>query len=354
MKPKLIYFYPAKATFIERDISFLSKNYEVLKQDLPWTNKYLILINFARQKLFMLRNLFGTSVYLVMFGGYWSFLPALFGRIFNKRVFIILGGTDCVSFPEINYGSLRKQPLKWFIKKSYQWAYKLLPVDDSLMFSEYHYNPLATNKTQGVKANFKNLKTPFTVIPNGYDTNFWQSGNTLKTPNSFISIAYVNDRTRFILKGFDSVLKLAEHFKEATFTLVGISKQFAETLQIPKNVTLFNHLDAEAIKKLMTTQQFYLQLSLSEGFPNALAEAMLMRCIPIGSAVGAIPKIINQTGVVLYDNSEALLKTEVRKLLDLPQETLKILGLSAKAQINENFSIKNRMALLQTVLAEAL
>lgn len=352
MKPKLIYFYPAKATFIERDINYLSKNYEVLTQDLPWTNKQLILINFIRQKLFMLKHLFDTRIYLVMFGGYWSYLPTLFGKFFNKRVFIILGGTDCVSFPEINYGSLRKQPLKWFIKKSYQWSERLLPVDDSLMFSDYNYNPNAINKLQGVKAFFKNLNTPYTVIPNGFDTEYWLSKSEVKIPNSFISVAYVNDESRFILKGFDSILRLAKRFKDATFTLIGISAAFAKTLAIPENVILFNDLKPEAIKEQLAQHQFYLQLSLSEGFPNALAEAMLMRCIPIGSAVGAIPKIIGDTGLILTNNDADLLVSEIQKLRNQTPLALEVMGISAKSQISENFNIAHRIELIRATLAD--
>ena len=354
MKPKLIYFYPAKATFVERDISFLSKKFDILTQDLPWTHKGQILMNFAKQFFFILKNSSKTRVYLVMFGGYWSFLPALFGKLFNKQVFIILGGTDCVSFPEINYGSLRKPLLKWFIKKSYQWCTRLLPVDESLLFSNSHYHLNASHKQQGVKAFFKNLKTPYTVIPNGFDVEFWKNAPIKKIPNSFVSIAYINDKTRFTLKGFDRILKLATHFKEANFTLIGISEPYAKTLIMPQNVTLFHDLKPNELKAQLAKHQFYLQLSLSEGFPNALAEAMLMRCIPIGSAVGAIPKIIDQTGIVMTTPDEAQLIFEIEKLLNLAPLTLEVMGLSAQMQISTNFSIQNRIDLMCTTLSENL
>ncbi|WP_332911264.1 glycosyltransferase [Algoriphagus boritolerans] len=59
-------------------------------------------------------------------------------------------------------------------------------------------------------------------------------------------------------------------------------------------------LKATELLKQYNTHQFYLQLSTSEGFPNALGEAMACGCVPIGSAVGAIPEIIDKTGFLLF------------------------------------------------------
>ncbi|MCF6212655.1 MAG: glycosyltransferase family 4 protein, partial [Flavobacteriaceae bacterium] len=350
MKPKLLYFYPKKATFVAKDISILEADYSVKTQDLKWTRKSLLLLNFISQFFFILRNLKNTPVFIVMFGGYWSFLPALFGKLFHKKVFVILGGTDCVSFPEFNYGSLRKQPLKWFIKKSYQWCSKLLPVADSLIFSDCNYLPETKYKKQGIKTFFKHLKTPYTVIPNGFDSQFWDVKEAVKTPKSFLSIAFVNDRTRLTLKGFDTVIKLAQHFKEASFTLVGLDKNLANELEIPNNVKIYGFLDPIALKREIAVHQFYLQLSLSEGFPNALAEAMLGQCIPIGTAVGGIPKIINKTGVVLEQQEESVLQNEIKKLLALSDAELQAMGQSARAQIASNFSLEKRAELLSLAL----
>jgi glycosyltransferase involved in cell wall biosynthesis len=44
-------------------------------------------------------------------------------------------------------------------------------------------------------------------------------------------------------------------------------------------------------------------LSISEGFPNAICEAMLCGCIPLGSNVAAIPKIIGNEGYILKKRS---------------------------------------------------
>ena len=49
----------------------------------------------------------------------------------------------------------------------------------------------------------------------------------------------------------------------------------------------------------MSAATFYLQLSLSEGFPNALCEAMLCGCIPIVSDVSSMPGIVADKGLVV-------------------------------------------------------
>jgi len=351
LKSNLLYFYPKKATFVAKDISILKADYSVKTQDLKWTRKSLLLLNFINQFFFILRNLKNTPVFIVMFGGYWSFLPAFIGRIFGKKVFIILGGTDCVSFPEFNYGSLRKQPLKWFIKKSYQWCSKLLPVDDSLIFSDYSYLPDAKYKKQGVKAFFKHLKTPYTVVSNGFDESFWKVNKKKVIPQSFISIAYAADKTRLTLKGFDSVIKLARQFEEATFTLVGLSKEVSNKLKLPSNITVYESLSSEKMKEQLAKNQLYLQLTLSEGFPNALAEAMLCQCIPIGSAVGGIPKIISKYGVILQKQDFDVLTNEVKKLVVLHQSDLKERGVAARQHIVANFSLENRAKILHKTIA---
>lgn len=59
----------------------------------------------------------------------------------------------------------------------------------------------------------------------------------------------------------------------------------------------------------------YLQLSLTEGFPNALIEAMACGCIPIVSSVGAMPEIVGQTGRVLKKKNIADLNEIIRSLV---------------------------------------
>ena len=59
-----------------------------------------------------------------------------------------------------------------------------------------------------------------------------------------------------------------------------------------------------ALRKYFSTSQFYIQASRLEGLPNALCEAMLCECIPIGNSVFGIPSAIGNTGMLFEGPSE--------------------------------------------------
>ena len=343
MKKKIIYIYPDDTSFIRKDINFLSKKYSVLIYPQDWSKKKYILTNLFFQFIFLMRSTSKSSAIFVMFGGYWSLVPALVGKIFRKPVYIILGGTDCVSFPEFNYGSLRKPWLKLYIRWSYQLASKLLPIDGSLVLSEYVYDGNLKEKRQGYKHYFPNLNTPYKIIPNGFDASFWRWDGKIKNHNQLITIAKVNDLVRFQIKGIDLVLKLAKFYSNYCFHVVGMSKEFSTTLEErPDNVIIHEFLDTLEIRELLSQSQYYLQMSVSEGFPNALCEAMLCECIPIVSKVGAMPEIVKDAGLIIEHRDINLLIKEISKVTVYPHAERKTLGERARQLINERFPIEKR------------
>ena len=119
------------------------------------------------------------NVILVSFGGYWSLLPVIFGKLFSKKSAIVVHGTDCVRFPEINYGNLRIPLMRWFTKKTYQLADMILPVSDSLVYTENNYYSDET-LSFGYKHHLKGIKTPYKVIPNGLIVEDWECVQMMK------------------------------------------------------------------------------------------------------------------------------------------------------------------------------
>ncbi|MGE5350219.1 MAG: glycosyltransferase family 4 protein [Actinomycetota bacterium] len=343
MKDKILFIFPEKSPFVNKDIAFLSRRYEVVTPAHTWKNKVSTPVNFLNQVFFLFRNIKGSKAVLVMFGGYWSFLPALTGRITRTPVYIIPGGTDCVSFPALGYGSLRKPLMREFIRWSFRLCTELLPVHQSLVLSEYSFHPGSDYRKQGFMFFFPELRTPYRVIHNGFDPEFFKGDPEAKKAGSFIAIAPVGNMMRVRIKGVDLVIGLARRFPHCSFTIVGISGEVTAQLGLlPPNLTLLQWLPQEKFIGLLAESQYVLQLSISEGFPNALCEAMLCHCIPIGSSVGPIPDIIGDTGYLMDNPDPDYLSSRIGEILSADPGIRRTMSLNARERVASLFHIAAR------------
>lgn len=319
----IIYTFPVRTAFIDRDLEMISPLAAI--KPLVFTQSPIQLpLYFILQFFQLLWFLPKTSQYLCFFGGYHSVLPVWFGRVFGKKCTIQAGGTDCITMPEIGYGNFRKKWLRKATVYSFKNCSLILPVAEALVKQDYSYDPQINSK-QGLLHLIPDLMTPIQVIPNGFDTEFWKDLGEMRRDFSFISVATgTSNPSRAVVKGYDLIEKLAENHPEWTFTLAGDSNYLSPN----SNVKVLGRLKSTELLKLYNSHQFYLQLSTSEGFPNALGEAMACGCVPIGSAVGAIPEIIGDTGFVLLRKDQSGLEV-IFKFIN----PLRTLELSEKASL---------------------
>lgn len=349
-KKYIIYFYPHPSTFILRDIEILSASYHVIPYEFVVKVKWRTPLEFIKQFFFLLFKLGQTDLFICHFAGYASFLPAVFGKIFRKPCFIIVAGNDGSKFSDFNYGNFTKKLLGYFTGKSLQLATHILPVHESLVYQDYDYYE-GGKPAQGYAYFFPKAKNvPFTPVYYGYDTNFFQPNTTIgRKKNSFITIGNLNDKYAFKRKGFDMVIELAKLRPELSFTLVGWDG--IKQIDVPENVQLLRFMPLNEVVNVFSEHEYYFQLSIMEGFPNALAEAMSCGCIPIGSNVSGIPFIIGKTGYILNKRDVNLLSKLVDKALsDINRNELQIL---ARKRIQENFSYENRLEMLNKIISEA-
>jgi glycosyltransferase involved in cell wall biosynthesis len=337
----LIYSFPVRTAFIERDLEMIRPHAAI--KDLEFTQSafklpfYLILQFFQ-----LLWYLPSTSQYLCFFGGYHCILPVVFGKAFGKKCTIQAGGTDCINMPEIGYGNFRKKWLRMATVFSFKNCSLILPVAEALVSQHYNYDP-RINPKQGLLQLIPGLKTPIQVIPNGFDTKFWKELGMERVRHSFISVATsTSTLARALVKGYDLIAQLAASNPEWSFTLVGDANYQATS----PNILVLGKERPEALVQLYNTHEFYLQLSSSEGFPNALGEAMACGCIPIGSAVGAIPEILGDTGLLLKRKALGALQQLIQDLMDGKTKLT-----SPRARIESYFTYGHRQKLLLRALS---
>ena len=340
-KKELLFVFPKKFTFIDTEIKLLDTKFNIDYLQQNWQNKCLVITNLLIQFVHTILKIKKTDIILISFAGYWSLIPSIIGNLFNKKVAIVVHGTDCVDFPEIKYGSLRKPILKWFISKSLKLCDIILPVSDSLILTENRYYDEKI-RFFGFKHHIKNINTTCKVIHNGLFIEDWKQLKVNKVPNSFITVMTEN---QFYRKGGDLIIEIAKLLPECKFYFAGHKN--LQNQMVPNNIFFLGKLKPVDLKEYYSKCQFYLQISNFEGFGVAICEAMLCGCIPIVSNVNHLPEIAGSNKLILKKRSAQMLKKLIENLFT---ENLEILKKQSIERVKNNYSARKRQKELTTTL----
>lgn len=203
--------------------------------------------------------------------------------------------------------------------------------------NEYNQEAGQAEYLQGVKNHFPGLKTPYQVIHNGFDTEYWErEQGTEKKESTFIAVF---SPSQYLLKGGDLIHKMALRFPESTFYLAGLDQPATMAIK-PDNLHFLGKVSRDRLKSYYSTCQFHLQLSIFEGFGCALSEAMLCECIPIVSRVNIMPEMVGDSGFVLDKRDEELLAKILEDALALSNKSE--LGKKARERIATMYPISLR------------
>lgn len=333
----VLFVAPSLPSFVKNDIRILSEKYNVIQNIYNWKKKQLTPFYLIHQIFFFLKKAPGAKAIFISFGGLWSAIPSLIGKITGTPVFIILNGTDCAALPALKYGSLRKKTIRTACRISYQSCDLLLPVSESLVKIKNTYHADDQDAYQGFKHFFPKLKTRHMTIHNGLDTDFWKRPeNVTKEAENFVAVFNNN---QYFLKGGDLIMEVAKKFPDCRFRIAGCNTP-VEEIDVPSNVTFLGKIKPDELKELYSRSRYHLQLSIFEGFGYALGEAMLCECIPIVSSVNMLPEIAGEAGFVLEKRDVRLLENTIRKALNV--QNSHELGKIARQHIVNNYSLERR------------
>ena len=105
-------------------------------------------------------------------------------------------------------------------------------------------------------------------------------------------------------KGLNELICAANALPLYSFVLVGAICEDLSKVEIPDNMNLTGRVDIEAVKKYLDAADVFLFPSKTEGFSNALLEAMARGLPVIASDVGANKAMIEDKGGVIIENCD--------------------------------------------------
>lgn len=106
----------------------------------------------------------------------------------------------------------------------------------------------------------------------------------------------------------------------------------------PDNVDFLGKMPQNELIENYKKAKDYAQLSVSEGLPNTLCEAMLCECIPVGTDVGDIKYAIGESGITVEDRTVESVKIALDQALQLDSSY----GLKTRQRIASLFPEQGR------------
>jgi glycosyltransferase involved in cell wall biosynthesis len=199
-------------------------------------------------------------------------------------------------------------------------------------------------------------KEKMIVIPNGYLVNsaLPDSREILSMRQSLgitSDILIIGAVGRFDpLKGYDIFIEAANFLEksfEGEIVFLMIGRQMTNENPLLKKIISEKGGEAKFImigerndvSRLMPILDIFCLSSRSEGFPNVVAEAMLMQVPCVVTDVGDARKIVGRNGIVVKRNDPRELASGILQLLNMRRDERKALGISGRAEIIKSYSI---------------
>lgn len=168
------------------------------------------------------------------------------------------------------------------------------------------------------------------TVSENFVKNNVPASEVITVPN-FISVDenikefFVSDKVKQILyvghvqfdKGIREMFDAAKSFPDIKFVLAGPVAKEVELLNCPSNVKLLGRVEHSNVKGLMQESDVFLFPSYTEGFSNALVEAMACGMPVIATDVGANKDMIEDSGgIIVSAGSSGDIVNAINKIND--------------------------------------
>jgi glycosyltransferase involved in cell wall biosynthesis len=296
------------------------KDYNLLK------NRFEVkLFSFTFLKIpILIKEIIRSNLIFIWFAHDHAFVTTLITRIIKRPVVVVIAGFEVANIKELRYGYMLNPLHKNIVKYVLKNADIILPVHESLKNDALKYTNI---KGENIH-----------VLPTGYDDEKFKPKG--EKENLVISVALCPDWNRARLKGLDIFVKAAKFLPDIEFKIIGLQSEALIKLKeiAPPNVELLKPIISEKLISYYQKAKVFCQLSMREGLPNTLCEAMLCECVPVGTKIPGNQSAMGDSGFYVdYGDIKGTvdcIKTAILSKKDL--------GKKARKRIKDLYSEKKR------------
>lgn len=327
MKERVLIVAPKPSTFVIRDVRLLNDDRPAAFALNPAQKSVRALLTLP----FFVLKVIRAGVIITWFADSSKF-PVRLARMFGRKSVVIIGGYDVAKIEGIGYGSLldekKGEKVRWTLER----ADAVVAVDQGLV------DDLVGHFGKNFQAR---------VIPTGYDASLYQpcGGKRMLV----LSVCYAQDR-KGLVKGIDVFAECARRMPDVPFRLIGVTGEAMKELGIvPENLEVIGEIPSEEVIHHYQEAKVYCQLSMREGLPNAVCEAMLCECSVVGSDVQGVRTAVDGHGFLVPYGDVARTCEAIRRALTFD-------GRKGRMYIMDNFSEERRrsslIALIESICKE--
>ncbi|HEY3251254.1 MAG TPA: glycosyltransferase [Ignavibacteria bacterium] len=327
------------ARTVDNDLIILSEKYNVKLYNSKIGRGIFYFTGFVIDFLYLLFNLYRFKVVFIWFADYHSFFPCLFSKILNKKCFVCLGGYDTHWIVPDKAITIKEKIRKYCVIKSIQLASVVFPVSNWLSTFITHLKE----------------KDKIQVAYCCVNPDAMEASKEIDKENLILTVGGGGILYEAKRKKLDFFIEVGNYFNQnfpdykAKFILIGHEPgsetyNYFNKLIKDDNIRILPHInDTRELRIFFRKSKVYCQFSEYEAFGIAIIEAMLNEAIPIVYDGGAMPEVINNTGIIIthYHIEETALI--IKKILDNGFESLKS---GVKKRVLQNFTVNKRKEIL--------
>lgn len=318
------------STMVSVDIELLRRRHEVRVVDATILKQRPFHTAAAMTRLVLLTA--WADVVFVWFADLHAYAAIRLARLLSRPSLVVLGGYEVANNPEIGYGLLADTVMAPRVAYILRHADRILAVDGGLL-------------QDGERFLHERLPS-WCVIPTGYDLGRFSPNG--EKEDLVLTVFGGDNVARARLKGVDTFLGAARRLPGLQFAVVGVEGDAEVWLrqQATPNVEFVPMIGQDRLIDYIQRAKVYAQLSLREGLPNAVCEAMLCECVPVGTRVQGITTAMGPIGFYTPVGDANACADAITKAMESDQ------GPAARERIATLFPLERRATELLSLIDE--